>query len=99
MEVSTKILRIFKLYIVIVEELDSLKIIDRRRVRVINIPECVSEYIAHRSLDRCGITTNRHVKFGDLSSEFGDRVEIKCVVRDGPMSFGPKERWESLYIY
>lgn len=39
-----------------------------------------------------------NTKKGDLIKPNGRQVEVKCVNSSGPISFGPREQWDELYI-
>jgi hypothetical protein len=66
-----------------------------------NFPENISENIIKEYIN---IVENRkcmNSRFGDLEVINGDKVlkiECKCVSSLGPISFGPTEKWNELYI-
>jgi len=70
------------------------------RCRRVNFPEYISENLARHILIKMNIDTNitRNTKTGDLKSDKYDKIEIKSVTSDGPMSFGPSENWNILVI-
>lgn len=80
---------------------DMLKNHHFKRVRRMNFPEVISEYIAYLLLSK-NRKINEKVKAGDLEEEIDgafERIEIKCTASAGPISFGPTERWKKLYIF
>lgn len=61
-------------------------------IRKPNFPEDISENIVKLFLNCEKITP------GDLfSKEFG-KIELKCFSSRGPISFGPKEKWDTLMV-
>ena len=100
MNIHTTIVSIYQNYLVLNNHLFQLKRLDTRRVRFINFPECVSEYIVYTRLSQ-NRQIKRSIKVGDLEENINGvfkRIEIKCTTSDGPISFGPNEPWEKLYI-
>ena len=94
MELSTHIKQIYSAYLTFNEQVSRLKAFDVRRVRRPNFPECVSEYIVYKVLNDNAI--RRDISSGDLV-RLHERIEVKCT-QHGPISFGPTERWDHLYI-
>ena len=84
---------VYKSWLVYNQTLLTLKKADIRRVRCANFPETVSEYIVYRDVPNC----RRDISTGDLMQE-EKRIEVKCVNSSGPISFGPTEKWDILYI-
>jgi hypothetical protein len=39
-----------------------------------------------------------NIKPGDLYREKLGKIEVKCFSSDGPLSFGPKEKWKTLVV-
>jgi hypothetical protein len=66
-----------------------------KKIRRPNFPEDISENIVKNFLD---FETTWKKETGDLYSEKIGKIEIKCFSSDGPISFGPKEEWEILYV-
>lgn len=71
-----------------------------RKVRCPNFPEVISETVALNTLNVYYDNAYRRPKkreCGDLRK--GDKkIEVKGVSSKGPISFGPKEEWDELYI-
>ena len=70
------------------------------KVRLPCIPEDISEniikFILHNKLKD---TTSRwDCKKGDLESQKEGKQECKCFTSDGPISFGPNQKWDSIYF-
>lgn len=65
-------------------------------IRKPNFPEDISENIVKFHLNYK--TTWKSKTGGDLYSDRFGKIEIKCFSSDGPISFGPSERWNILYI-
>lgn len=60
-----------------------------KKGRKINFPEMVSEYIVSK------ITNSIKPKNGDLFLlSNGKKIEVKCYASNGPISFGPTEKWD-----
>ena len=66
-----------------------------KKIRKPNFPEDISENIVKNFLE---FETTWKEKTGDLFSKKFGKIEIKCFSSDGPISFGPKEEWEILYV-
>ena len=66
----------------------------RGRFRKPNFPELISEFFIEQ------ITGSRKAKVGDLvtSGDNEKRIEVKCIASNGPVSFGPKEKWDILVL-
>jgi hypothetical protein len=69
--------------------------------RQVNFPEALSENIAKLILESkypdTKISWDKHP--GDLTDSNGLKYEIKCFTNpDGPLSFGPREKWDKLII-
>ncbi len=72
-------------------------------VRLPIIPEDVSEnivkFVIRNYLKDTTCKWSKTInKSGDLFSEKEGQIEVKCYTSDGPISFGPKESWDSLYL-
>lgn len=94
--IKNKISEVYFTYISYNNSLKNLKHVDERRVRCANFPECISEWIVFCVLRSFHHNVCRNVSSGDLM--IGDlKVEIKCT-QQGPISFGPTENWDILYI-
>lgn len=61
-------------------------------IRRPNFPEDISENIVKLYLN-C-----KKVSPGDLFSDKYGKIEVKCFSSSGPISFGPKENWDTLII-
>jgi len=61
-----------------------------------NFPEGISEYLAKYFLSQYYSKKIFKPKSGDLIDENNYRYEIKCFTSHGPISFGPKQLWNSL---
>ena len=61
-------------------------------IRRPNFPEDISENIVKYFLDCEKITP------GDLYSPLLGKIEVKCFSSKGPISFGPKETWDTLIV-
>lgn len=57
------------------------------KTRKPNFPEVISEYMVQKIID------GQKPKTGDLICK-GKRFEVKCIASKGPVSFGPKEKWD-----
>lgn len=65
------------------------------KIRKPNFPEDISENIVKLYLlNDC----EWKQKSGDLYSEINGKIEVKCFSSRGPISFGPKESWDILFI-
>lgn len=95
-QVHAHMRNVYNLYLAYNTEVSLLKQIDVRRVRQANFPECVSEYVVYRVLHHADDQVCREVTVGDLTLA-NAKLEVKCTQR-GPISFGPTEAWEKLYI-
>ena len=92
---------IYDLYRHINVEIGALNHLDTKHLRRILFPECVSEFIVYSILRQRGYEVNRYVKKGDLEEKIGgvyQPIEVKCVTSHAPISFGPRQSWEKLYI-
>ena len=65
-------------------------------IRKPNFPEDISENIV-RLYELQDCSEWKH-KSGDLYSKSDGKIEVKCFSSTGPISFGPKETWDLLYI-
>ena len=63
-----------------------------QKIRRPNFPEDISENIVKFFL-KCKNTTP-----GDLYSHRYGSIEVKCFSSNGPISFGPKEKWDTLVV-
>lgn len=79
----------------IISELKTSKF--KHTVRYPNFPELISETLCMNILNTIiGGVTNKTIS-GDLC--YGDKkIEVKALSSDGPMSFGPNEKWDELYV-
>lgn len=69
-----------------------------RKIRNPNFPSEISENVAKFALFKwSGIMGSWDTKIGDLEL-LGNRIEIKGFMSDGPISFGPSEKWRYLCI-
>jgi hypothetical protein len=64
------------------------------KIRKPNFPEDISENIVKFYIGNC----NWRQEPGDLTTIENKKIEVKCVNSGGPISFGPKEKWDVLYI-
>lgn len=64
------------------------------KIRKPNFPEDISENIVKLYVNDC----EWKQKSGDLYSEINGKIEVKCFSSHGPISFGPKESWDILFI-
>jgi hypothetical protein len=64
------------------------------KIRKPNFPEDISENIVKFYIGTC----EWNKKAGDLTKNDNKKIEVKCVNSSGPISFGPKEYWDELYI-
>lgn len=64
-------------------------------------PEDISENLVKYIIKKKeGNTFSRKKSGGDLvSPQDGTRIEVKCFTSTGPSSFGPKEKWDSIYFF
>jgi hypothetical protein len=70
-----------------------------KKIRRPNFPEHISEYIVQSYLNKFNGKYNCHrAETGDLLKSNGNKIEVKCINSDGPISFGPNEKWSELYI-
>lgn len=72
-----------------------------KKIRRINFPESVSENIILNFLEKQNMNYkyNWDIKKGDLFNEtLQKQIEVKCVASKGPISFGPNQLWDELYI-
>lgn len=72
-------------------------------IRLPVTPEDISENIVKLLIHKNGDTTSKWAKpikgaTGDLFSDREGTQEIKCFTSDGPLSFGPTERWNVIYF-
>ena len=70
------------------------------KIRMPNMPEDISENIIkfilrNKLRDK---TTTWNTPSGDLKSKVYGKQECKCFKSDGPLTFGPTENWDVLYI-
>ena len=66
-----------------------------KKIRKPNFPEDISENLVKITIsEQC----TWKEKSGDLYSEVLGKIEIKCFSSTGPISFGPCEKWDILYI-
>lgn len=63
-----------------------------------NIPEILSESIIKYIIKQIDPCVEFESCSGDITIKNGPRIESKCDSSGGPMSFGPTERWDYLYI-
>lgn len=64
-------------------------------IRRPNFPEDISENIVRFHIgDTCAWRDGP----GDLYCSHNGKIEVKCFTSDGPISFGPKEDWDELYV-
>lgn len=63
-----------------------------KSIRRPNFPEDISENLVKLFLN-C-----ENIKPGDLYSKTLQKIEVKCFSSDGPISFDPKEKWETLIV-
>lgn len=71
-------------------------------VRLTNFPEDISENIVKWTLQLLGDTSISHKTVGkgrgDLRSSNDGKIEVKCFATSGPISFGPEQDWDILYV-
>ena len=69
-----------------------------RKIRNPNFPSPISENIVKFAIrEKYGVCPSWNTESGDL--EFaGKRIEVKGFSSDGPISFGPTQRWDILYL-
>lgn len=81
--------------------LSGLELKEELGIRMTNMPEDISENITKFIIrNHLGIESHwaRHIeKPGDLWSPTENIQENKCFMSDGPLSFGPKKTWNTLY--
>jgi len=95
---GTEIYSYYRCYVQQCDIIDHLKKHDpTKKYRRPNFPEIVSEYIAYLIRSQYDKTCTRYVKSGDLNSK-GKKLEIKCFASNGPISFGPTEAWDVMYL-
>ena len=72
-----------------------------KRERMPNFPEVISEYIVSRiiQLKLGGLVYKKSVGIGRGDLRWNEKIiEVKCFSSNGPISFGPTEVWDELYI-
>jgi len=73
-------------------------------IRLPNMPEDISENITKFIIHfHNGDTTSQWIKAikgkaGDLISKIENIQEVKGITSDGPISFGPREKWDVIYF-
>lgn len=69
-----------------------------QNIRRPNFPEDISEnivkFVIREKIDK----TVKRSKTGDLESQLEGQIEVKCFSAVGPTSFGPTEKWSTLYF-
>lgn len=94
--------KIINNYIELCKEFNNInKTLKIKQIRKINFPESVSENIVLFFLQKQNknYIYNWDIKKGDLVNEtLNKKIEVKCVASKGPISFGPKQIWDDLYI-
>lgn len=91
-----EILKMYKVFKNFALKVSKFKI----KARMPVFPEYISEYLIMTILNEsgiCGKVTKLH-KGGDLFSTRELKIECKCFSSPGPLSFGPKESWNKLYV-
>ncbi len=73
------------------------------RVRRNGFPDIVSEHLVLFTLLKNNINDYKYSwdTIGDLKKSKGEeikKIEVKCTSSRGPLSFGPKQHWDDLYI-
>lgn len=70
------------------------------KIRMPNMPEDISENIIKFIIKNKlrDYSTHWNTESGDLNSSVEGKQECKCFRSDGPISFGPTESWDVLYI-
>jgi hypothetical protein len=68
------------------------------KLRRPNFPEYVSEGLIQHILNKTIDLTSRKYKNGDLISDKEGIQECKCFTSPAPISFGPNQRFDILYV-
>lgn len=69
-----------------------------KKIRLTNFPSHISENIVKFCIkDKYHIYPSWDTKIGDLCI-LNKKIEVKGFISNGPISFGPTEKWDILYI-
>ena len=81
--------------------IEQCKIIDDikhiKNIRRPNFPELISEHLVFFYLLQFNTGVNWNTT-GDLTDKFSNKIEVKCSSSTGPLSFGPTQTWNQLYL-
>ena len=91
-----EILRMYRVFKSFAAKVSNFKIVPRPRMPI--FPEYISENIIMSILNKPRPVVKKLTRGGDLYSETEQKLECKCFTSRGPISFGPKETWNVLYI-
>lgn len=102
---TRKILKLFDIYL---QEYLFIKQINKsstKKLRHRNFPEYISEYMVFRHLSKRfpeyqfkQSSAYDIVQLPRSKNECIKKIEVKCCSSNGPLSFGPVQSWDQLYI-